>query len=117
MEQREYEDKAISLVTSARDAGLFVGFGRGLQIPKAIYSIQELRLNKIEPEKLLSPEDKSLNAVRNVTQGAALAGFAAFAYANHFDMGRLLTLVASGLFVLTADQVRYLVMFWSETLD
>jgi hypothetical protein len=30
-------------------------FGRGLQVPKRIYSIDELRLNKVEPEKLLSP--------------------------------------------------------------
>lgn len=30
-------------------------FGRGQQVPKRIYSIDELRLNKLEPEKLLSP--------------------------------------------------------------
>jgi hypothetical protein len=30
-------------------------FGRGLQVPKRIYTIDELRLNKVEPEKLLSP--------------------------------------------------------------
>lgn len=55
-------------------------YGRGLQVPKRIYTIEELRLNKIEPEKLLSPTDESLNYVRNVTQGAAAAGLAALAY-------------------------------------
>lgn len=49
-------------------------------MPKRIYTIQELRLNKLEPEKLLSPEDVSLNTVRNIAQGAAAAGLVALAY-------------------------------------
>lgn len=42
--------------------------------------VQELRLNRLEPEKLLSPTDVSLNTVRNVAQGAAAAGLVALAY-------------------------------------
>jgi len=42
--------------------------------------VQELRLNRLEPEKLLSPTDVSLNTVRNVAQGAAAAGLLALAY-------------------------------------
>jgi hypothetical protein len=36
-------------------ASVLQAFGRGLQVPKRIYTIDELRLNKVEPEKLLSP--------------------------------------------------------------
>lgn len=59
---------------------LLQAFGRGRQVPKRIYTIEELRLNKLEPEKLLSPTDVSLNTVRNIAQGAAAAGLVALAY-------------------------------------
>ena len=45
----------------------------GLQVPKRIYSLEELRLNKIEAERFLSPADETLNTVRTVLQvGVAL---------------------------------------------
>ena len=37
-------------------------------MPKRIYTLEELRLNKIEAEKLLSPADETLNTVRTVLQ-------------------------------------------------
>ena len=39
-----------------------------LQIPKRIYSLEELRLNKIEAEKFLSPKDDTLGTVRTLVQ-------------------------------------------------
>jgi len=36
------------------------------QVPKRIYSLEELRLNKIEAEKLLSPTDDTLGTVRTI---------------------------------------------------
>ena len=39
-----------------------------LQIPKRIYSLEELRLNKIEAEKFLSPKDDTLSTVRTIVQ-------------------------------------------------
>ncbi len=39
-----------------------------LQIPKRIYSLEELRLNKIEAEKFLSPKDDTLGTVRTILQ-------------------------------------------------
>ncbi len=39
-----------------------------LQVPKRIYSLEELLLNKIEAEKFLSPADETLNTVRTVLQ-------------------------------------------------
>ena len=38
------------------------------QVPKRIYSLEELRLNKIEAERFLSPADETLNTVRTVLQ-------------------------------------------------
>ena len=38
------------------------------QVPKRIYTLEELRLNKIEAERFLSPADETLNTVRTVLQ-------------------------------------------------
>ena len=38
------------------------------QVPKRAYTLQELRLNKIQPEQLLAPTDSTLSGVRNVLQ-------------------------------------------------
>jgi hypothetical protein len=38
------------------------------QVPKRIYSLEELRLNRIDPQALLSPEDTTLNGVRTTLQ-------------------------------------------------
>lgn len=39
-----------------------------MQVPKRIYSLDELRLNKIEAEKFLSPTDNTLSSVRTILQ-------------------------------------------------
>ena len=38
------------------------------QVPKRIYSLEELRLNNVKPEEFLSPEDSTLNNVRTILQ-------------------------------------------------
>ena len=80
-------------------------FGCGQQVPKRIYTIEELRLNRIEPSALLSPSDESLNSVRNIAQGAAAAGLAALAVGSGFDIGRVAGVLLAGSFALAADQV------------
>jgi hypothetical protein len=72
--------KLVAAAAAAAAVAVLQAFGRGRQVPKRIYTIQELRLNKLEPEKLLSPTDVSLNTVRNIAQGAAAAGLVALAY-------------------------------------
>lgn len=42
-----------------------------MQIPKRIYTLEEMRLNKVEPTALLSPTDDTLNGVRTVLQASA----------------------------------------------
>jgi hypothetical protein len=111
------EDAAVALVlrhrggTSGGNAATptptptFASFGRARMLPKRDYTIDELRLNKIEPEKLLSPRDASLIAVRNGAQVAALAGFAAAAAANHWDPSQALFALVAATFAFGVDAV------------
>ncbi len=50
------------------------------QVPKRAYSLEELRLNNIEAERLLSPTDNTLSSVRTRLQVCAphLDGMAAW---------------------------------------
>eukprot|EP00877_Chromochloris_zofingiensis_P005161 jgi/Chrzof1/14646/Cz09g10190.t1 len=105
IEERELEDKATALVEQATSSGSLQAFGNAHVLPKRIYTIDELRLNKIEPEKLLSPKDESLNGVRNIAQAAAFAGLGAVAYFSHFDVSKILGTVLATSFVLVFDQV------------
>jgi hypothetical protein len=83
----------------------FASFGRARMLPKRDYTIDELRLNKIEPEKLLSPRDASLIAVRNGAQAAALAGLVAAAAAAHWDPSQVLLALAAATFLFGVDAV------------
>lgn len=102
---RSQEAAARQLVEQAQSGGLLRAFGRARQLPKRLYSIDELRLNKIEPEKLLSPKDESLNRVRNILQAAAAAGLGAIAVTSGFDMGSVVGTLLAATFLLVADQV------------
>ncbi|KXZ55411.1 hypothetical protein GPECTOR_3g62 [Gonium pectorale] len=102
---RRAEAAAVSLASRGRELGLLRGFGCGRPVPKRIYTLEELRLNRIEAEKLLSPKDTSLNAVRNVSQAAAAAGLVAAAWLNHWDAGSVLAALFGGVFVFVTDQV------------
>ena len=44
--------------------GVVRGFGKGRQVPKRLYSLEDLRLNKIQPEQLLLPTDDTLGKIR-----------------------------------------------------
>ncbi|EFJ50337.1 hypothetical protein VOLCADRAFT_103923, partial [Volvox carteri f. nagariensis] len=104
-ESRRAEAAAVAMAARGRELGLLRGFGAVRQVPKRLYSIEELRLNRVETEKLLSPKDTSLNAVRTQAQVAAALGLAAAAWANHWDGGGVLAALFGVVFVLMADQV------------
>ena len=46
----------------------FLMTGLVVQIPKRLYTLEELRLNNLKPEEFLSPEDSTLNTVRTILQ-------------------------------------------------
>ncbi len=77
-------------------------------MPKRSYTLEELRLNKIQAEQLLSPTDETLSGVRTGLQAAGLAGLTALAYGAHLQIEQLLSVVLGILFVFTADQARML---------
>ena len=76
------------------------------QVPKRSYTLEELRLNKIQAEQLLSPTDETLSGVRTGLQAAGLAGLTALFYGAHLQLEQLLSVVLGILFVFTADQAR-----------
>lgn len=99
------EDAAVALVASAKANGVLKGFGGAQQVPKRMYTVEELRLNKIDASKLLSPTDTSLNEVRTTSQLAGALGLAALAYANHWDSGNLLVASFAIFGAVVLDQV------------
>lgn len=69
----EGERGALQLVTELKTRKLIRGFGGAQQVPKRAYTLEELRLNKIEPQQYLSPVDETLNSVRTGLQVPCMA--------------------------------------------
>ncbi|CAG9463167.1 unnamed protein product [Pedinophyceae sp. YPF-701] len=67
--------------------------------------LQELRLNKIEAEKFLAPEDTTLDKVRTTLQVAALAGLMAASFGLHWKVDQVIAILGGTAFLLVADQV------------
>ncbi|KAG2424201.1 hypothetical protein HXX76_014734 [Chlamydomonas incerta] len=102
---RRAEAAAVALAARGAELGLLRGYGCARAVPKRNYTLEELRLNRIEPEKLLSPKDTQLNSVRDAARLAAGAGLVAAAVAQQWDAGHVLGAAFAGVAVLTADQV------------
>jgi len=99
------EAEALKTLDELKSGGLVKAFGTGQQVPKRAYTLEELRLNKIEPEKFLSPEDKTLNQIRTILQVSAVVGLLSLSAAFHLEANQTLGTVVFFLFLLTGDQV------------
>mmetsp|Transcript_13480 Transcript_13480/g.25925 ORF Transcript_13480/g.25925 Transcript_13480/m.25925 type:complete len:390 (+) Transcript_13480:69-1238(+) len=99
------ESDALNLVRELQTSGSLPGFGNGRKVPKQQYSLADLRLNKIEPEALLSPKDTTLEGVRQACNVALAAGFAASVFAFHADGLTLLRDVVALGAAKVVDQV------------
>ena len=98
-------DDERAAVAFAESSPSLPAFGRGKGVPKRSYTLEELRLNKIDTREFLAPEDSTLDDVRNKLQVAALAGVGA-AYATHaMPTSALVGNVVGLAFFLTADQI------------
>jgi len=98
-------DDERAAVALAESSPSLPAFGRGKGVPKRSYTLEELRLNKIDTREFLAPEDSTLDDVRNKLQVAALAGACA-AYATHaMPTSALVGNVVGLAFFLTADQI------------
>lgn len=92
-------------------------FGRGRQVGKRQFALAEVRLNGIEPDKLLSPKDATLEDVQRklLLVGAALAATAA--YGLHVPPESLFWSAVGLSFLGVVDQVAWNGGGWSLVLD
>lgn len=96
---------AVALAEQLREEGTLRSFGAARSVPKRAYTLEELRLNKIEPTAFLSPQDTTLNGVRTILQLAYLAGLTAACLSGTWDIGQVAQALLATAFLLVADQV------------
>lgn len=102
---KDYEPDAVKLAESLKAGGELKAFGNTRQVPKRSYTLEELRLNKIDPRQFLAPEDNTLTRVRRLLQASYLAGLTAAFFGHTLDMVQLVQTVILSAALLTADQV------------
>ncbi|KAK3014117.1 hypothetical protein RJ639_007909 [Escallonia herrerae] len=101
------EREAVSLVKElqGKPAGGLRCFGAARQVPQRLYTLDELKLNGIEPSSLLSPVDTTLGSIeRNLQLAAILGGISAWNVFG-FNPERALYLSLGLLFLWTLDLV------------
>jgi hypothetical protein len=81
------------------------GFGRAALPPRRAYSLADLRLSRVEPSRVLSPVDATLDSFRDKAQIAAAAGAVALAAAAHPSFSQGVSAAASLFFLATLDAV------------
>lgn len=74
-------------------------------MPKRVYSFEELKLNKIDTSKFLSPVDTTLSKIKRFAQISFVLGVVSAWQILDLDQSQLLAVVIISLFVGTADQV------------
>jgi hypothetical protein len=72
-EDQASQKAAVDIVSRLKAAGQIKGYGAGRQIPKRLYTLEELRLNRIDTAQLLSPQDTTLGAVSSQLQAVLIA--------------------------------------------
>ncbi|XP_042517790.1 uncharacterized protein LOC122091740 [Macadamia integrifolia] len=99
---------ALSLVKDLQGKpGGLLGFGAARQIPQRLYSLDELKLNGIDTQSLLSPADATLGSIERALQLAAVSGaFSAWA-AFGFTQQQILFLSLGFLFLWSVDAVSF----------
>lgn len=99
------EVAALRLVTSLCESGELRAFGAGSGVPKRLYTLEELRLNKINPSEFLSPADTTLNQVRSILQSSFVVGLIAAYFTHAIDITGLVQWSIMVGAILTVDQV------------
>lgn len=97
---------ALALELSSSEGNLVLrGFGRAALPPRRPYSLADLRLARVEPSRVLSPVDATLDSVRDKAVLAATAGAVAASAALHPTFAQGLGAAASLFFLATLDAV------------
>lgn len=79
-----------------------------VQVPQRLYSLDELRLNGIDPSSLLSPVDTTLSSIERNLQFTALLGGLSAWVAFGFSQLQVLIFSVGLLFLWSVDLVRSL---------
>jgi len=98
---------ATQIVKQLKQEGLVQGFEGARLVPKRSYTLEELRLNKIEPSALLSPKENYLDEVSSYCQKAYVSGLLSAYFIGHWDFTQVFYLATFSLLALTVDKVGY----------
>ncbi|XP_043709910.1 uncharacterized protein LOC122658841 isoform X3 [Telopea speciosissima] len=102
------ERLALSLVKDLQGKpGGFLGFGAARQIPQRLYSLDELKLNGIVTQSILSPTDTTLGSIERALQLAAVSGGLSAWAAFGFTQQQILFLSLGFLFLWSVDAVSF----------
>lgn len=110
VDDAEERATALALELSTDDDGrraarVLRGFGRAALPPRRPYSLADLRLARVEPSRVLSPVDATLDSVRDKATLAAAAGAVAAAAAVHPTFAQGVGVAAFLFFLTTLDAV------------
>lgn len=98
------QDQIVQAMRSLAEEGKARGFGQARAVPKRLYTLEDLRLNKIDATKLLSPSEESIGKVEAQLQISFLLLLVTVAFSDG-DISRAGVLGFSMLFLLTLDQI------------
>lgn len=100
----DLQQRIVQTMRSLAESGEVRGFGKVRAVPKRLYSLQDLRLNRIDAAKLLSPTEESVGKVEAQLQISFLLLLVTIAFADG-DISRAGVLGFTMLFLLTLDQI------------
>ena len=103
----EAEDEAVRIISRLAETGALRGFGNARAVPRRDYSLAELKLNDVEPEKLLSPTESTVSGLRDLISRGLLALVAAWIFAAHPSGNEVAGLFVLGGSFLAADQIAF----------
>jgi hypothetical protein len=99
------QQRILEKVVELQAAGALRVFGNARQVPKRQYALEDLRLNKIDAERLLAPDEDTLRRVQRRLQIAALLGLTALSVGANLDIGSVGAILLATTFVFGLDQV------------
>lgn len=99
------EPKAVGLVRDLAARGALRAFGRGRKIAKQVYSLDDLRSNKINAEALLSPDDTQILKGERLLQAALFASWVGVTVADGGIGGKSLGFLLLIIFTITYDLI------------
>ena len=99
--------EATAIAADLAREGILPGFGGAMCVPKRAYTLEELRLNRIEPARLLAPKEDYLDRVSFWCRAAFLSGLVATQVVWHWNIAFTAYAGFASFFALTFDRVAF----------